>query len=441
MSTQLLTGPAAPSKEAPFDYRPAIVVGLVILVIAFGSLAVWSAVAPLARGAVAGGMVVVDTNRKEIQHLEGGIIAEILVRDGDRVAPGDVLVRLDPTNPASTRNVLQVQYLAALALQARLIAERRGADAIAFAPELLDEANPFARDLMANQKELFLARRNALEGQTDILERRIAQLHEQIRGLEAQIQGNQEQVDILTDEIGNLRWLLERGHTSRTRILALERERAERQGDVGQFTAEISRLQVAIGETELQLLQIDRDFQREVTAELERVQAELFDLHQRLTAADDVLFRRTVTAPEHGIIVNSQAHTIGGVVQPGATLMQLVPIYDELIVQARVDPADIDLVALGAEAEVRFSGLAMRNLPIILGEVIHVAADVTEDRQGMLYFEARVRVSEEQRGQLGDVVLLPGMPAEIVIKAGERTLVDYLIRPLEDAMFHGFRED
>jgi len=425
----------------PTDARPVIATGLLVLLVSFGALLLWSALVPLAGGVVAQGSVIVDGNRKAVQHLEGGIVAEILVRDGDRVRQDDVLVRLDAVTSRVTRDVLMGQYLAAQAVQARLHAERDRLDAIPFPPDLLaDDPDRRRADLRANETEVFRARREALDGQLSIYEQRIRQLQEQIGGLRAQVEANDRQVTLIGEEIDGLRQLFDKGFASRTRLLELERRQADLNGERGSLEAEIARAGVAIGEARLQILQLRRSFEEKVASELQEVRQRLFDLEDRLKGANDVVERRDVTAPLDGIIVNSQIHTPRGVVQPGQVLMEIVPVNDRLIVEIMIPPGDIDVVAVGMEAEVRFSALSLRMVPILLGRVVQVSADVREDRQGRVFYTARVEVAEDQMKLLGDKELIPGMPAEVLVKSGERTVLEYLTRPLTDAFFHAFKE-
>lgn len=425
----------------PTDERGPVRFGLLLLLVSFGSLFIWSSLAPLAKGVVAPGSVVVDSNRKAIQHLEGGIVSEILVRDGDVVAAGQVLLRLDEVTSQAQRDVLYGQYLTALAQEARLTAERDQLAAISFPTELTTR-DPAGRkaSIRSSEERVFAARRDALAGQLSIYEQRIRQLEEQIQGLRAQAKANDEQVRLIVDEIQGLSQLYEKGYASKTRLLELERRRADLTGQRGSLDSEMAKAAVAIGEARLQIIQLRKSFEEEVVAQLQEVQAQSFDLQDRLTSATDVLTRREVRAPSDGIIVSSRVHTVGGVVPAGQTVMEIVPLNDKLIVEAMVAPLDIDVMAVGLEAEVKFSGLSSRKVPILIGQVMHVSADVTTDERGNRYYIAKVEVPPEQLNTVKDIKLIPGMPAEVLIKAGEETLLEYLTKPLTDSFFRAFRE-
>ncbi|MFY8094609.1 MAG: HlyD family type I secretion periplasmic adaptor subunit [Niveispirillum sp.] len=437
--------PALPAgadvPAVPTDEMPVVRMGMALIGLAFGALFFWSVFAPIAKGVVAPGMVAADSNRKTIQHLEGGIVAEILVRDGTVVKAGDTLIRLDGVTPQAQRDVLFGQFLTAKAQEARFIAERDNLKSIAFPVELQGQGdngrNSFIR---ATEEEVFKSRREALAGQLSIYEQRIKQLEEQSKGLAAQVGANTQQITLIDGELEGLQQLFEKGYASKTRLLELQRRRAELDGDRGNYEAEIARSKVAVGEARLQILQVRKTFEEDVAKGLSEAQARVFDLQDRLTSATDVLQRRDVKAPTDGIIVNSRVHTVGGVVRPGDPLMELVPSNDDLLIEAMVSPLDIDVAQVGMETEVRFSALSTRHITILTGTVETVAADATTNQQGGRYYIARVRVPKEQLAQLGNQKLVSGMPAEVLIKAGERSIVEYLMRPLTDSFFKAFKE-
>ncbi|OYQ31770.1 hypothetical protein CHU95_21830 [Niveispirillum lacus] len=437
--------PAMPAGSevpaVPTDEMPVVRSGMILIGVSFGALFLWSVFAPIAKGVVAPGLVAADSNRKTIQHLEGGIVSEILVRDGDTVKAGDTLIRLDGVTPQAQRDVLFGQFLTAKAQEARFIAERDNKKAIAFPAELQGDGdngrNSFIR---ATEEEVFKSRREALTGQLSIYEQRIKQLEEQSKGLAAQVAANTQQITLIDGELEGLQQLFEKGYASKTRLLELQRRRAELEGDRGNYEAEIARSKVAVGEARLQILQVRKTFEEDVAKGLSEAQARVFDLQDRLTSATDVLQRRDVKAPTDGIIVNSRVHTVGGVVRAGDPLMELVPSNDDLLIEAMVSPMDIDVAQVGMETEVRFSALSTRNITILTGTVETVAADATTNQQGGRYYIARVRVPKDQLAQLGDQKLVSGMPAEVLIKAGERSVVEYLLRPLTDSFFKAFKE-
>lgn len=433
--------PGAEVPAVPTDEMPVVRSGLALLGIAFGALFLWSVLAPIAKGIVAPGLVAVDSNRKTIQHLEGGIVSEILVRDGDVVKSGQVLMRLDEVTSQAQRDVLYGQFLTAKAQEARFIAERDGLKSIVFPAQLQGDGdngrNSFIR---ASEEEVFKSRRDALNGQLSIFEQRIKQLDEQSKGLTAQVNANTQQITLIDGELEGLQQLFEKGYASKTRLLELQRRRAELDGDRGNYEAEVARNKVAIGEARLQIIQVRKTFEEDVAKGLSEAQSRVFDLQDRLTSANDVLQRREVKAPNDGIIVNSRVHTVGGVVRAGEPMMELVPVNDDLLIEAMVSPMDIDVANVGMDAEVRFSSLSTRHIPILLGIVETVAADATTDQQGNRFYMTRVRVPKEQLAYLKDQKLIPGMPAEVLIKSGERSIMEYLMRPLSDSFFRAFKE-
>lgn len=445
LTTQKATVPALPAgveaSVVPTDEMPVVRAGMILLATAFGSLILWSTLAPIAKGVVAPGTVIVDSNRKTIQHLEGGIISEILVRDGDVVKAGQVLARLDGVTSQAQRDVLYGQFLTAKAQEARFIAERDGSKEIGF-PTDLQGPGESGRNaaIRGSEQEVFKSRRDALNGQLSIYEQRIKQLEEQSKGLEAQVAANTQQIVLIDSELEGLQQLFEKGYASKTRLLELQRRRAELDGDRGNYAAEIARNKVAVGEARLQIIQVRKNFEEDVAKGLSEAQARVFDLQDRLTSATDVLQRREVKAPTDGIIVGSRIHTVGGVVRTGDPLMELVPNNDDLIVEAMVSPLDIDVASAGMDAEVRFSALSSRHMPILLGTVVTVAADAATDQQGNRFYPARVRVPKEQLANLDGQKLVPGMPAEVLIKAGEHSIVEYLMKPLSDGFFRAFKE-
>lgn len=436
-----LPAPIESEPTVPTDETPVVRFGLMVIAVAFGGTLLWSSLAPLAKGVVAHGTVAVDTYRKTVQHLEGGIVSQILVRDGDTVKEGQVLMQLDGVTSMAQRDLLYGQYLAALAQDARLVAERDGKDTIRF-PKELEVTDVGSREvaIRRTEEEVFSSRKAALSGQLSIYEQRIKQLDQQINGLRSQANANDEQVKLIDGELEGLTQLFEKGYASKTRLLELQRRRADLLGSRGSLESDMARSNVAIGEARLQIIQLRKTFEEEVAAGLKEAQQRIFDLQDRLTSANDVLDRRDVKAPSDGVIVGSRVHTVGGVVRAGDPLMEVVPVDDRLIVEAMVSPMDIDVMVIGLEAEVRFSALSSRNIPILFGTVTKVAADATTDQQGNRYYIARIEVSEAEMKKLHEQKLIPGMPAEVLVKAGERTLVEYLIKPLTDSFFRAFKE-
>jgi len=409
----------------------------------FGVFGVWAALANLTSAALAPGVIAVDSSWRTIQHLEGGLVAEILVREGYFVKEGDVLLRLDPTRSDASLSILDSQLVLAKATEARLIAERDGADLIDFPDELIDRMeDQEVATVVAGQDLLFRARRDSMLGQISILNERKEQLKQQIEGLAVQQDARAGQTALIEKELEGLQQLFEEGYASQQRILALQRDAERLRGERGENLASIASARSQIGETELQILQLDKNFREEVVNELRSVQSQVFDLQERRTAAADERRRIDIIAPVSGQVLGLSAFTVGGVIKSGEDILNIVPENDQLVIQARVTPDDRERVSVGQSAQVRLSGLSRRSTPVLLGEVVTISGDRLTDRQsGEAYYEARVIIPEEQLGLLEDTAeLVPGMPAEVMIETGERSALGYILSPLTDSLDRAFKE-
>jgi HlyD family type I secretion membrane fusion protein len=430
-------------QRAPSSAGPAIFVGYTVIFLFFGVLGTWSYYAPLSSAVIAPGTIVVETNRKIVQHLEGGIVREILVEESSVVKAGDVLVRLENTQALASEAVLGNQLNDSLSREARLLAERDKRENIVFPEELLVlSGSPSIKNLLSDQVTQFEKRRISLAGQVSILEARSSQYVSQVSGLTAQRAGLMEQVKIFNEELVGLRELYEDGYYPRSRILAMERETARLDGEIGQVTAKIAESQGGESETLLQIEQIQRTFSEEVVAELRDVRLKISDARERLNVAVDILKRIDIVAPQSGIVQNLKIHTIGGVIKAGEALMEIVPTEDKLIVRAEISPLDIDNVHVGLKSEIRLSAFNTRGMTTIFGRVESVSPDqifneITRD----VYFQANIVVDESTVPDDIKDRITPGMPAEVVITTGERTVLDYLISPIEDALVRSFREE
>ncbi|WP_114395699.1 HlyD family type I secretion periplasmic adaptor subunit [Oleisolibacter albus] len=440
--TTTMEHPATKGPGIDTSFRSSILAGAAVLGVAFGGFGLWAALAPLSSAAIAPGVVAVSSSNKQIQHLEGGIIAAIRVRDGERVAAGDVLIDLDPTRARSQVEIVRGQLDAALAQQARLQTERDGGTEIGFPPDLLArQQTPDIAALINGQNAQFEARRLSREGQVTILGQRKAQAEEQIRGLEAQQKSQERQIALIEDELKGLRELNSKGYAPRTRILALEREASRLLGERGQLVGEIAKTRQLIAETELQVVQVRKTFQEDVANQLRDVQTQVYDLRERLRAAGDVLERTTVRAPTAGTVAQLQVHTVGGVVPPGQTMLQVVPDQDELVVEAQMQVTDVDNVRIGMPADVHFSAFKQAVTPVLEGTVSYISPDrIVDPRTGAPYYSVRITVSDVERSRLGTLTLMPGMPAEAYIKTGERTALHYLVQPLTQVIDRSFKE-
>jgi HlyD family secretion protein/epimerase transport system membrane fusion protein len=449
-SGQTGSQPDAAAESRP--YQPGspykvVLIGAGIILAAFVGLGTWAALAPLDSAALAPGNVVVESNRKVVQHPDGGVVERIAVQEGDEVSDQQLLIKLDPTEPQANFTAVREKMNSALAKQARLTAEQQGADQIEFPQELVqlaEDGSSQARQVMATARSQFRERQQSLEGRIAIQREKIAQLEEKIAGLEAQRSSNDRQVEIMTEELQDLRELYEQGYYPRTRILQMERELARLDGQIGSATASIAQAQNSISEARLQIEQVRQEFNEKVAQSLSEVQNQIGELRQRLVVAAQKLERTAIRAPQDGVVQNINVHTVGGVIRAGEEIMQVIPVQDRLIVEAEVSPRDIDIVSAGQDAEVRMSALSGRTTPTLAGNVVHVSADriVQENQNGQSrsFYKARIEIPPEELQKLGKQKLQAGMPAEVLINTGEQTVLDYLIRPITDAMSRGFIE-
>lgn len=426
-----------------------VAIGAAIILLAFVGLGTWAALAPLDSAALAPGTVAVESNRKVVQHPEGGVVEKIAVSEGDRVQENDLLIELEPTEEQANYEAVRQKLNAALARQARLQAERAGAATIGFPQELHKQAEDSAqaRQAMATERNQFEERRRSIQGQIAIQKEKISQLEEKISGLKAQRSSMERQVTILRDELTGLRELYEQGYYPRTRILQMEREMARLEGEIGSTTASIAQAQNSISEAQLQIEQIRQQFNEKVAQALSEVEDQLSELRQRLVVTSLKLSRTSIRAPQDGVVQNMKVHTIGGVIRPGEEIMQIIPVQDRLIIEAEVAPRDIDIVSAGQSAEVRMSALKGRTTPTLIGNVVNVSADrIVQEQQGQQgqgqrsFYKARIEIPPDELQKLGNQKLQAGMPAEVLINTGEQTVLDYLIRPITDAMSRGFIE-
>lgn len=418
------------------DSRPYILLGIAILAVMVGGVGTWASVAPLSSSLIASGVVTVETNRKTVQHLEGGIVLDLQVREGDTVQQNDVLIRLDDTRVRTQLAVIDGRLDVLLAREARLKAEQIAADRIAVPDELKDRiTTPKVADIIRGQSELFVARRSAFAGSVSVLEQRARQLRDEIRGLKAQRDAKARQVQIIGGELRDLKKLFEKGLVPRPRILALDRERERLVGESGQHVSEIARAEKAIGESKLEIEQLHHARRESAITELREVQAEMFDLNERRVVYEDQRKRIEIRAPQSGQVVGLAVHTTGAVISPGQKVMDIVPRKDRLVVEARLRPEDVDKVYAGSPANVRFSAFDLNTTPELTGTVTTVSGDrLTDPSTQEPYYGVRVSVAAAEIERLGELQLRAGMPAEVFIKTGDRTVVSYLMKPLMDAL-------
>jgi HlyD family type I secretion membrane fusion protein len=440
----LPTRTAAPLHAPPRPpIRAPLLAGLLFLLVFFLGFGAWAALAPLSSAAVAPGAVRVESNRKTVQHLEGGIIEELRVKDGDLVRAGQVLIRLDRTQAAAHHDALLHHHASLRAEEARLIAERDGRDRIAFGDELESRRDdPPVAEILAGQESIFATRRRSYRGQIEILRQRVEQLRSQIAGLGAQVASEDQQLALIAEETADVDSLVGKGLERKSRLLSLRREAAELAGSRGEHTAEIARAEQAIGETGLEMLNLADRLAAEVAEALQEVQGELAGIEEELHAAKDVLRRREIRAPIPGTVMGLQFFTDGGVIEPGVPILDVVPRGEKLVIEAQVSPLDIDTVKPGLPAQVRLTAFKQRRTPTLDGRVVQVSADrVADEQAGVVYYKADVEIDPTELARLEGVALYPGMPAEVLIQTGERTLADYLFAPILDSFARALREE
>jgi HlyD family secretion protein len=410
-----------------------------ILVVGVGG---WGATAVISGAVVASGSLVVDSNVKKVQHPTGGIVGELRVRDGDRVHAGDVVVRLDETVTRANLAIVTKGLGELMARKARLESERDGRDTIIFPAQLVaDAGDPDRAAAMDSERKLFDLRKTARSGQKAQLRERIAQLQEEIAGLTAQQIAKAKEIALIERELAGVRELWKQNLVQLNRLTALEREATRLDGERGQLIAAAAQAKGKIAETALQILQIDQDIASDVAKELREVDGKIGEFIERKVAAEDQLKRIDVRAPQDGTVFQLAVHTVGGVITAGDPIMLIVPEADNLSVEAKVNPQDIDQLQLNQKAMLRFTAFNARTTPEIEGIVTRISADTSIDqRTGQSYYTVRIAMAADQVERLGNVKLLPGMPVEAFVQTGDRTMLSYLMKPLHDQFVRAFRE-
>jgi len=421
-----------------------IVFGTAIVVFILFGIGGWAATMELGGAVVAQGSLVVDSNVKKVQHLSGGIVKEIRVREGDHVKAGEVLVRLDETQTKAANSVVTKNLDELTAQQARLEAERDGADHIDFPPALIgqgrDPSSDVARTMIAEQK-LFELRQQSRDGKKGQLKERISQLKEEIRGDIGQTASKEREIELINKELEGVRALQAKDLVPLSRLTALERDAARIEGERGQLIAATAQAKGKITETELQIIQIDQDLRSEVGKELSETRSKISEFVERKVATADQLKRIDIRAPQNGIVQQLTVHTVGGIVAAGDVIMLIVPDTDTLTVEVKIAPQDIDQLYLGQTATLRFTAFNARTTPEIDGKVTLISADITQDqRSGISYYIARISLDVSDIARLGEVKLIPGMPVVAFIKTSERTMLSYLTKPLRDQAERAFKE-
>jgi HlyD family secretion protein len=434
--------PFDPLLDAPAPRtRGAMVFGLLIFLVFVVGGAAWAIFAPLAEASIAAGTIRVEGTRRTIQHLEGGIVREILVRDGDKVRKGQILVRLDDIQADATLETQRAQRWALMAQDARLTAELAQAREVTFPAALTSASNARALDSIAGQRALFEARTASLNSQIQVFQARIDQQQAVIAGARGQLASTRRQLALIKQEEEMTRTLVTQGLQRLPQLLALQRSFAGLEGSIEDLNGQIERANAAIAEARKQIQQTNEQRMQDNSQELREVRGKLAEAEEKLRAATDVVTRRDITAPEDGTVVNNRLFTLGAVVKPGDPVMDLVPEHDRLVAEVNVQPNDIDVVYPGLHAEVRLPAFKQRLVPYLHGEVTWIAADVTTNEQTrQQYYRAFILIEPQQLAALSNVFLTPGMPVEAHIKIGERTFFRYVTQPIRDSFHRAFRE-
>ena len=443
MSTMMLAGPKpAPKRSARQSIRSHLMIGVgIVLVLAFG-FGGWASTALISGALIAPGQIVVESNVKKVQHPTGGVVGEVRARDGDVVKAGDIVVRLDDTVTKANLAIVTKNLDAAQARAARLQAEQRGLDKLVFPPQLLERASdPDVATLLASEGKLFDVRVNGRAGQKAQLRERIQQLNEEIAGLSAQETAKDKEIALVQQELTGVRELYDKHLVQLSRLTTLERDSARLNGERAQYIASRAQAKGKITETELQIIQVDKDMVSEVSKDLRETNDKIGELIERKVTAEDQLRRVDIRAPQDGMVLQSSVHTVGGVITAGDTIMLIVPQSDDLQVEAKVNPVDIDKLQVGQKTLLRLSAFNQRTTPELNGAVTRVSPDVTTDqRTGQSYYTIRVSMPPEEVARLGEVKLIPGMPVEAFVQTGDRTMLSYLMKPLHDQLMRAFRE-
>ena len=433
---------AVEAKRTRYSIRRHLIVGLAVVVLLAGGLGGWASTAQISGALIAPGSVVVESSVKKVQHPTGGVVGELRAKDGDLVKAGDVVVRLDDTVTKASLAIVTKNLDGLLARAARLEAEQRGLDKIAFPKTLTSRADdPDVKTVMASESKLFEVRVNGRIGQKAQLRERVTQLNEEIAGLTAQERAKDQEIALVEKELIGVRDLYEKHLVQLTRLTTLERDMARLSGERAQYVAARAQAKGKITETELQIIQVDKDMISDVSKDLRETNDKIGEFVERKVTAEDQLRRIDIRAPQDGMVLQSTVHTVGGVITAGDAIMLIVPQTDDLQVEAKVNPHDIDKLQVGQNTLLRLSAFNQRTTPELNGFVTRVSPDVTTDqRTGQSYYTIRVSMPPEEVARLGDVKLIPGMPVEAFVQTGDRTLLSYLIKPLSDQLMRAFRE-
>jgi HlyD family secretion protein len=411
----------------------------VVAILVFG-IGGWSAIAKISGAVIASGTIVVDNNIKKVQHPTGGIVGEIRVKNGDRVEPDQLLIRLDETQTRAALGIITSQLIELQGRKARLAAERDDAPAIVF-PSGFEKLGGEAVRVAKGERALLDSRRRSIAGQKGQLKERIKQLALEAQGLTSQHRAKSSELELVREELARVRDMHKRSLTPITRLLAIQRDETRSEGEHGSLMSQIGRVGGQAAEVELQILNLDQSVRTDAQKELREVEGRIAELEERRIAAEDQLKRIEIRAPQAGVVHELAVNTIGGVIGAAETLMLIVPIDETLAVEVRFAPQDIDQVTLGQKTLLRFVAFNQRTTPELPG-IVRLAADLSREAQtNSMFYVARIGIDPSSIAQLGKLKLVPGMPVEAYISTGERTALSYLIKPITDHIHRVFRED
>ena len=431
-----------PPSATRASIRRNMLAGMTVFLLLAAGVGGWAGTTALSGALIASGSIVVDSNVKKVQHLTGGVVGELRVREGNRVKAGDIVVRLDQTVTRSNLAIITKGLDELSARKARLAGERDGLESIVFPDDLQARGTESeVAQILAGERKLFELRRSARSGQKAQLRQQSAQLLEEIAGLTAQQKAKVSEIALINRELDGVRELYKKNLVQINRLTQLEREATRLDGEQAQLVASVAQAKRKITEIELKIIQIDQDLSSEVAKEMREIDAKVGEFVERRIAAEDQLQRVDIRAPQDGTVFQLSVHTVGGVIGPGETLMLIVPGGDSLMVEAKVNPQDIEQVQLHQKAILRFSAFNLATTPEINGEVSRISADISSDqRTGQSYYTIRISIPAEELSRLGEAKLVPGMPVECFIQTGERTVISFLLKPLRDQMMRTFRE-
>lgn len=435
--------PKPPRTSFDWTFRPFLLVGYATLAILILGLGGWGVVARISGAVIATGTVEVEGNRQVVQHPVGGVVTEILARDGDVVEQGDILLRLEGDQPRSEHEIVEGQLFELMARQNRLEAQRDGHELITFSDELIERRGemPKLDELMNAQEEQFVVGRDALHKEQGQLDERASQIEKQIEGLDFQLAAIREQVDLTAQELAAQEKLMEQGLTQLTRVLSLRRDLAQLKGTQGATEAAVAENRAKIVEISLQKLNLETQQREDAIAELREIEFREIELRSRRRALGDEIGRLDIRSPVSGVVYGSTADTLRGVVRPAEPILYIVPQQVELIARAKIDAAKIDQVHAGQDATLRFSAFDSRTTPVVAGKVTKVSADIfTDERTGHSFYKVDVALDDEMMKPLGDRHLVPGMPVEAFISTDVRSPLGYFVKPMADYFQRAFRE-